>query len=118
MSNDNLHNALRKIGESYSPGPDFTSVIMQRVTRRARRLRLLRYASIAISLAMVGALSVYTLIPEINPVIRKASALPASVFLTLCFIGVLLCLMLLADTLLRRKFMPRGEALEDVRDKI
>ncbi len=109
MSNDNLHNALQKIGETYSPSPDFTSVIMQRVTRRARRRRLLRYATITIFGILVAAFTVYTLRPVLSPVISEAATMPAAVFLAICCIGSLLCMMLVADTLLRKRFMPRGK---------
>lgn len=52
------------------------------------------------------ALSTYFLVPVIRPIITAATKISYTWLLPMCGVCLLLCLMLLADTSLRRKFMP------------
>lgn len=108
MSNDNLHNALNRLGADYAPGPDFTATIMAKVKRRARRRRIINIALVSLCGLVVVATATYLLTQVLSPVIATATALPHSLVLPICGLSALLCLMLLADTLLRQKFMPNS----------
>ncbi len=111
MSNDNLRNALTRVGASYEPGADLTVNIMKRVKLRARRQRIIFITMIAFCTLTIAGLF-YFIAPVFAPVFTISNEISFTRLLPLCGVCTLLCLLLVADILLRKKFMPTGQAIE------
>lgn len=112
MNNDNLHNALIRLGASYAPGADLTANIMKRVKRRARQQHIINIVLIALSALVIIAITYYFIVPIIAPIITIVCNISFTRLIPICGIFAVICLLLVVDSLLRKKFMPTTQSFD------
>ena len=112
MNNDNLHNALIRLGASYEPGADLTANIMKRVNRRARQQRIINIAIIVLFALVIISLTYYFIVPIIAPIITIVCNISFTRLIPICGIFAIICLLLVADSVFRKKYMPTTQSFD------